>query len=125
MLFEQRVGGEVGSVTTRGENDGSVLFVLLTVLLVLYSNYLLAILQDLRDLGLFEDLDTIRRALGEILELTGLAGSNRGKEVAAHLFHQGVSDGHTRELGTSSMCSFLRVPTQSRDFREIKIESLN
>jgi hypothetical protein len=79
VLLEQRVGGEVGSVTTRGENDGSVLFVLLTVLFVFNTNHLLAILQNLRDLGLLEDLDTIRRALGEIFELPGLAGPNGGK----------------------------------------------
>jgi len=69
VLLEQGVGGKVGSVTTGRKNDRSVFGVLLTILLVLDTDDLVAILENLADLGLFEDLDSIRGALCEVLEL--------------------------------------------------------
>ena len=70
VLFEQRVGGEVGGVTSGGEDDRAVLGVLLAILLVLDSDSLVTVLEDLGDLGLLEDLDTVWGTLGEILQLT-------------------------------------------------------
>lgn len=46
-----------------------MLSVLLAVLLVLHSDDLLPIFEDLRDLGLFENLDTVRRRVREVFKL--------------------------------------------------------
>ena len=88
MLLEQRVGSEIGGVTTGGKNDGSVLGVLeasarpamntlassrlahfLAVFLVLDTQYGVALLDQLADFCLLQNLDSIRLRLGQILKL--------------------------------------------------------
>lgn len=84
MLLEQRVGCKVGSVTPGRQNDGTILGVLgvspnpnrpcllthrLALILVLYTGHCLAVLDELVDFGLFENLDPVGRTFREILEL--------------------------------------------------------
>jgi len=69
VLFEQRVGGEIRGITSRCKDDRTVLGVLLAVLFVLYTNDLVAVLEDLADLGLLEDFDSVRRVLREVFKL--------------------------------------------------------
>ena len=89
VLLEQGVGREVCCVPSSGQYDGSVLSVLvykldrgryrdaymLTVLLVVDADHLVALLEQLRDLCFFENLDPIRSALSEILKLQVSLGS--------------------------------------------------
>lgn len=69
VLFEQRVGSEICGVTSGSEDDRSVFSVLLAVLLVLDTDDLVAILEDLADFGLFKNLDSVRGVLCEIFKL--------------------------------------------------------
>jgi hypothetical protein len=41
------------------------------------------------------------------------------------LFHQGVGDGHSRELSATSVCSLFTMSTQSGDLAEIEVESFS
>lgn len=42
-----------------------------------------------------------------------------------HLLHQGIGDGHTRELGATSMRPLFTMSSQSRDLAKVKVESLD
>lgn len=99
VLLEQRIGGEIGGVTSSGEDDGTHLGVLyrsaellavkllgseiahmLSLVLVVDTRNLVSVLDDLLDICLLKDLDSIRRVLGQVLELIISLDSCRPQE---------------------------------------------
>lgn len=111
VLLEERVRGEVGSVTASGEDDRAVFLVGLAAHLELATNDLLAVGggEKTGDAGLLEDAHVGGLALGEVLE---------------HL-HQSVGDGHARELLSTTVGTGLGVATETRDEREVDAELLH
>jgi len=94
VLLQERVAGEVCSVTSGGEDDGAMLSILsyrqhlstaknplidwqtgavptymLSILLVLNAHDLLTLLNTLCDLGLLHDLHSVRLVLSQVLKL--------------------------------------------------------
>jgi hypothetical protein len=54
------------------------------------------------------------------LSTVGLGNGN-----VLELLHESVGDGHTGELGTTTVGALLRVATKTRDLGEVKVEALN
>jgi hypothetical protein len=83
VFLEERIGCEIRCVSSSSENDSSHLGVLLVsfarthvlgaymlaLVLVVYTSDLFTILDDLLDIRLLEDLDSIGLALCEVLKL--------------------------------------------------------
>jgi len=46
-------------------------------------------------------------------------------EASAYLLHEGVRDGHARELGTAPVRPLLAVTTQPRDLGQVQVELLD
>ena len=81
-LLEKGVFCEVGSVTTSGQDDGTVERSLLAVEGICDTGSAVALGVDLGDLGLLDQLDTVGLLLGKLFES----------------LHQSICDGHTGEL---------------------------
>ncbi|KAI6760657.1 hypothetical protein HG530_009517 [Fusarium avenaceum] len=97
-------GGE--AVATGSKDDGAAEVNDLAVVLVLDTSDLVTLLVKLGDAGLLDDLDAAGFAFGKLLEA----------------LHQGVGDGHTRELGiVSSVGGKLNIP-ETRDEGEVEVE---
>lgn len=81
MLLEEGVFSEVGSITTSGEDDGTVCGLGLALVLVLSTdNGARLVLDELADASLLQDLNTFRVADGKILKTLHLGvGDNLGK----------------------------------------------
>lgn len=86
VLLEKRVGSEVRGVTTSSEDNSSVLGMLLhqptfriseyhtnrfAIMLILDASNLLALLDELGDFGLLENLDAFGRLLRKVFQLQG------------------------------------------------------
>lgn len=102
VLLEQGGIGEIGSVTTGSKDDGAVNGDDLAIMLVLDTSDVVALLVQLGDTGLLDNLDTLGLVLGKLLEA----------------LHQGVCNGHTGKLGiVSSVGSGLGVTTVTSQIR--------
>jgi hypothetical protein len=107
VLLEQRRVGEISSVATSSEDDGTINRDSLAVVLVLDTGDQVTLFVKLGDASLLDDLDAAGFTLGKLLEA----------------LHQGVGDGHTGELGiVSSVGSGLGVTTETRNESEVKVE---
>lgn len=96
VLLEERSLGEIGSVTTGGQDDGALEGGGLAIVLVVDTSDGVAILVQAGDAGLLDNLDSVGLILGELLEA----------------LHEGVGDGHAGELGiVASVGSGLGVTT--------------
>lgn len=101
VLLEETILGEVGGITTGGENNGAVEDMALAVVLVGNTSYNIALLVERGNAGLEDDLDALRLGLGELLKS----------------LHEGVRDGHTGELGVvATVCSGLRMTSTLSNF---------
>lgn len=99
VLLEERGVGEIGGITSGSEDNRAVERKGLAVQFIGDTVDSVALLVKARHAGLLDNLNTLRLVLGELLEA----------------LHQGVGDGHARELGImTSVCSGLRVATKRR-----------
>ncbi len=81
----------------------------LSLVLVLDAGDFAVLVDELGDACLAEDLDAVGLCLCEVLEL----------------LHLSVGDGHTRELGTATVGTGLRVTAETRDLAEVEIEAVH
>lgn len=109
VFREDSILGEVSSVSTSSENDRTVALVLLSSVFVFDSDNFVSFLDELLNVRLLEDLDAFRFTFGDLLELV----------------HQSDSDSHSGELSSSTVSSFERVTSETRDLREIEVEATN
>lgn len=109
VLLEERTLAEIGSVTTSSKDNGALDGMNLAILLVLGTADSVALLDEVNNAGLLDDLDALGLRLGELLES----------------LHQGVGDGHARELGiVATVGTGLRVTTETGDEGEVKVEDI-
>lgn len=105
VLLQERVGGEVRSVTTSRKDDRTVCGLSLTVMLILDTDYgTRLVLYKLADACLLLDLDTVGGTLCKVLQA----------------FHLSVGDDHTGELGAATVRTRLRLSTETSDFRKVE-----
>jgi len=108
VLLEERVVGKVSAVTTSGDDDGAKLTSELAFVLVLDTDDLVALLDEVGGGGLADDPGAGGLLLGDGLEL----------------LHQGVGDGHARESLLATVRTGLRVATETRDEGEVEVEAV-
>lgn len=107
VFGEKTFFGEVGGVTTCGEDDGSVgRFGLAFVFELDADDGARVVLKETGHSGLAQGLDTLRFVLGQ----------------GVGLVHEGVGDHHARKLGIAAVCAGLRVTTKTRDFGEVEVK---
>lgn len=107
VLLQERILGEVRSITTSGKDDGTVCGLSLAAVDVLYAdNRTTFVLDKLANAGLLLDGNAVRDLGCEILET----------------FHLGVGNDHTRELGISTVCTGVGVTTKTGDLGEVESE---
>jgi len=108
VLLQERGLGEIGGVTSGGQDDGAVLGVSLSILLEFNADDFLSILDELLHVGLDQDLGTLVVCARDVLE---------------HL-HQGVGDGHTGESFLSTVSTGERVSSELGDERKVEGEAV-
>ena len=105
VLFDEGGFGEVSGVAPGGKDDRSIGFVGLSLaVFVLAPHDALALLDELNDVGLLHDLDTIGLSLSQIFEPLQL----------------GICDNHPGELRITTMGTRLGVATETSDFGEVQ-----
>lgn len=96
VLLEERRVAEVSSIATGSQNNDAIRGDRLSILLVGHTGDVVSIPVDGGDAGSLLDLNTVRLELAELFQA----------------LHEGVGDGHSRELGImATVCSGLRVTT--------------
>ena len=99
VLLQERILGEIGGITTSGEDNGAIEGLGLAVDLILDTSNLVALLVEAGDASLLDDLDTLGLGLGELLKA----------------LHESIGDGHTGELGiVTTVGTGLGVTTAGR-----------
>jgi hypothetical protein len=106
ILSQQASLGKVGGITTRGENDRTILLLGLTFIVEFDTDDGFTFLDELGHGSLFENLDAVGDLDRQIFETLQLS----------------IGDDHTGELGTTAVGALLRVATETRDFGEVEVE---
>jgi len=107
-LADERVLSEVGTESTGGNHDGSMGGEGLAILDVLDSDNVSVVGDEFGGLGLGEDLGAVSSGL-DLLDL----------------LHESVCDGHTGELGGSTVGTGVRVTSETAEEREVETELLH
>jgi hypothetical protein len=109
MLLEERIFGEIGSITTGSQDDGAVLGVRLALELVVDASNNITLVVDVGHLCFLDDLNPMGLLLGKLLQS----------------LHQRICDSHAGELGiVTTVGSGLRMATKAGYESEIKVEDV-
>lgn len=108
-LLEEGIAGEIGGVSTGGQDDGTPgldLAAGLVEVLVLNTDDSTVLLDEVGDASLLNELDAVGLGDGEVLDG----------------FHEGVGDGHAGHLFLATVGSGEGVSSETGDEGEIELE---
>lgn len=108
-LLEKRVAGEIGGISTGGQDDGTPGLNLAAGLveeLIFDTDDGAVLFDEVSDTGLLDKLDAVGLGDGEVFDS----------------LHEGVGDGHTGHLFLATVGSREGVSSETGDEREIKPE---